>query len=144
MDRKILSNLMLLSAAALLIVAIVFGFLGFNKINEYSSGESYPYEIVNAYVGGDAYNYIINGTYFSGYMSIASGFLIAASLFALSGLFFRLSAEPVICQIKAQDALPSGSPSNAAEHTSVSGNIQIPAPAIEEAHKTAGRIATDK
>lgn len=144
MDRKILSNLMLLSAAALLVVSIVFGFLGFNKINEYSSGDSYPYEIVNAYVGGDAYNYIINGTYFSGYMSIASGFLISASLFALSGLYFRLSAEPVICQIKAQDVPPSASPSNVADYTTVSENIQIPTPVMRETNETDDRIPADK
>lgn len=52
---------------------------GFDKIYNYNSGETYPYNSVNAYVGGDAYNFIINGTY-------ATAFFILGLIFVTLGI----------------------------------------------------------
>ena len=54
-------------------------FRGFDKMNNYSSGDYYPYIVKNAYVGGDAYNFIINGNY-------ATAFFVLATLFAILGI----------------------------------------------------------
>lgn len=59
--------------------SVVFMYLGFDKMTNYSSGDIYPYELHNAYVGGDAYNYIINGNY-------ATAFFVLASMCAIVGV----------------------------------------------------------
>lgn len=61
--------------AVFLIIGFVFFVKGFNVKNNYNNSEL-SYE--NAYVGGDAYNYIINGTYFTGYVVIASASVLCS------------------------------------------------------------------
>lgn len=70
----------ILSSIAFIISVVALGF-GLDKMLNYNSGESYPYEYHNAYVGGDAYNYIINGNY-------ATGLFVLSTMFALMGIGF--------------------------------------------------------
>ncbi len=58
------------------IIAVVMMATGYDKINNYDSGDSYPYETHNAYVGGDAYNFIINAGYANGYFTQALIFVV--------------------------------------------------------------------
>lgn len=67
-------------------VAAVFSLgVGFDKMHNYVSADSYREEPHNAYVGGDAYNYIINGTYAGAYFSLSAGFLVSSTLCFLGG-----------------------------------------------------------
>ena len=59
---------------------------GFDKKDNYYNSDLYSSINQNAYVGGDAYNYIINGTYFTGYVTLASGLYITSSISIISGL----------------------------------------------------------
>lgn len=63
--------------------AIFSLFKGFDKMLNYSSGETYPYKSINAYVGGDAYNYIINGTH-------TTALFILGLIFVILGMGFLI------------------------------------------------------
>lgn len=49
-------------------IAVVFFWMGYDKINSYNSGELG--DAINAYVGGDAYNFIINAQLATGYFTL--------------------------------------------------------------------------
>lgn len=87
-------------------------FRGFDKMNNYSTGDYYPYIVKNAYVGGDAYNYIINGNY-------ATAFFVLATLFAILGIggliLYYLSGLPT------QEI-----PNNIVEPETVASNLSSP------------------
>lgn len=72
-------------AAILLVIGIIMFFVAFKSLDRFS------YD--NKYVGGDAYNYIIGGTYFSGYASIGSGFLICSALFSCAAIILPQPSE---------------------------------------------------
>lgn len=96
--KRSISTVFYLVAVVLVIIGIVCCSKGFNKKDEYT------YD--NQYVGGDAYNYIINGTYFSGYMALASGMFITSAVLFSAGVIITLkfdSTEYISKNIQAID-----------------------------------------
>ena len=88
-----------------IIVAFIFIFIGFDKMNNYYNNEDYPRRNKNAYVGGDAYNYIINGTYATAYFTLASGCMISGVIcFIGSGLTKEEKREEAV--VEYGDELP--------------------------------------
>ncbi len=81
--------------AIMLIAFFIFLFIGFDKINNYSNSDLFYSSNTNAYVGGDAYNYIINGTYFTGYMVLAIGFLISSVILFATARFQPYKERPI-------------------------------------------------
>lgn len=83
--KRSISTVFYLVAVVLVIIGITCCSKGFNKKDEYTHD--------NQYVGGDAYNYIINGTYFSGYMALASGMFIASAILVSAGVIITLKFD---------------------------------------------------
>ncbi len=83
--KKLISIIFYLISVLLVTIGIICCSKGFNKKDEYS------YD--NQYVGGDAYNYIINGTYFSGYMALASGMFITSAVLVSAGTIIILKVD---------------------------------------------------
>jgi len=82
-DNKYQSNTYITMSTISFIVATIFIWIGFDKINNYSNPDSAYLTSRNAYVGGDAYNYIINGTYATAYFVLGIGLLLIGCLFIL-------------------------------------------------------------
>ncbi len=80
-------------AVLFLLLGVIWGILGFNKLTVYENSEYYWEDNQNAYVGGDAYNYIINGTYFSGYSSLSGAMIISATVSFVAGLSFLFQGK---------------------------------------------------
>lgn len=72
---------LLVGAIICFVVSGAFYYRANNVKNDYYNSEDYPSLNRNAYVGGDAYNYIINGTYFTGYVTIASDLVLGGIMF---------------------------------------------------------------
>jgi hypothetical protein len=73
-------------------IAVVMMATGYDKIYNYDSGDSYPYETHNAYVGGDAYNFIINAGYANGYFTQALIFVVSGFGFLVVGYLSRITS----------------------------------------------------
>lgn len=89
---KPIKNVLVMMTIICFLVSGIFFSKGFNVKNHYYNSD-YTSLNKNAYVGGDAYNYIINGTYFTGYVVIAS-----ASL--LSGVILLTNVVKLMIKIK--------------------------------------------
>lgn len=85
------SKIFKLVACILLIMGIIFFVLGFQKKNNYNSGE-YG-DAKNAYVGGDAYNYIINANYFTGYIVLGSTCILSSTIFYVATFFMQIDEK---------------------------------------------------
>lgn len=90
--RRIIRNILLFVGGICFIIGCYFTMVGFDKKNTYYNSK-YSFLDENVYVGGDAYNYIINGTYFMGYLTLASGMFITAGITTTAGLYFMLEEE---------------------------------------------------
>ena len=74
-------------AATLIIMSIIFVYMGTDKLTNYKNTSDYASENINAYVGGDAYNYIINAGAATAMYVLAIGcFLSSMILFVLAYL----------------------------------------------------------
>lgn len=87
------------------ILSGVFAYLGYDKLTNYYSSENFSSLNQNAYVGGDAYNYIINGTYFSGFMAICAGCLIAATILFCFARYLGIKDSEAILQSSSNEQI---------------------------------------
>ncbi len=88
MKKRDIIIILAVLAGVFLLLSIVFGFTGHDKISSYYNSDTYYSLNKNAYVGGDAYNYIINGTYFAGYSALCGACLICANISGIAALSF--------------------------------------------------------
>lgn len=86
---------LLVGAIICFVVSGVFYYRANNVKNDYYNSEDYPILNKNAYVGGDAYNYIINGTYFTGYVTIASDMLLGGIAFVCGAAIISVKIREV-------------------------------------------------
>lgn len=64
-----------------------------DRVEGYVYDESYPEDGVYAYVGNDADNLIINSNVSSGFLALAGAFIIAGTLFIMTGAILKAIRE---------------------------------------------------
>jgi hypothetical protein len=93
-----LSSIMIVISIVLIIIGSILLFQGFDKKDNYYQSEYASYLNKHVYVGGDAYNYIINGTYFIGYITLATASYVISILLVCTASIIKILIYKSRCE----------------------------------------------